>query len=44
MEITEKKITVAELCEGYTDDGDGGVYGYNGRLTIRPSFRERVCI
>ena len=39
MEITEKKITVAELCEGYTDDGDGGVYGYNGRLTIRPSFQ-----
>jgi len=42
MKITEAKIKVSELCQGYTDDGDGGVYGYdNGvhRLTIRPSFQ-----
>lgn len=42
MNITEVKIKVSELCEGYRDDGDGGVYGYdNGqhRLTIRPSFQ-----
>ena len=42
MKITEVKIKVSELCEGYRDDGDGGVYGYdNGqhRLTIRPSFQ-----
>jgi hypothetical protein len=39
MQITETKIKVSELCKGYTDDGDGGVYGYGGKLTIRPSFQ-----
>lgn len=42
MQITETKIKVSELCKGYTDDGDGGVYGYNDgshKLTIRPSFQ-----
>lgn len=42
MQITEKKIKVSDLCQGYLDNGDGGVYGYdNGihRLTIRPSFQ-----
>ena len=42
MQITETKIKVSELCQGYSDDGDGGVYGYNNgthKLTIRPSFQ-----
>ncbi len=42
MKITEKKIKVSQLCEGYSDDGDGGVYGYddgNHKLTIRPKFQ-----
>ena len=39
MRITETKIKVSELCQGYTDDGDGGVYGYCGKLTIRPSYQ-----
>lgn len=39
MVITETKIKVSELCQGYSDDGDDGVYGYGGRLTIRPSFQ-----
>ena len=42
MQITETKIKVSELCQGYTDDGDGGVYGYddgNHKLTIRPAFQ-----
>lgn len=39
MQITEKKIKVSELCQGYMDDDEGGVYGYSGRLTIRPSFQ-----
>jgi len=42
MQITETKIKVSELCQGYTDDGDGGVYGYddgNHKLTIRPKFQ-----
>ena len=39
MDITEMKLTVKELCRGYSDDGDDGVYGYNGRLCIRPSYQ-----
>ena len=42
MQITETKIRVSELCQGYIDDGDGGVYGYddgNHKLTIRPAFQ-----
>lgn len=42
MKIVEQKIKVSELCQGYIDDGDGGVYGYNNgthKLTIRPAFQ-----
>ena len=43
MKITERKITVRELVENYSDDGDGGVYGYENKLTIRPSFQREFC-
>lgn len=39
MDIKGLTIKVSDLCEGYSDDGDGGVYGYDGRLTIRPPFQ-----
>ena len=39
MKITEKKITVAELVRNYKDDGAGGVFGFDGRLTIRPAYQ-----
>lgn len=39
MKITETKIKVSDLVENYSDNGDGGVYGYNNRLTVRPSFQ-----
>ena len=39
MNITEIKVKVRDLVENYSDDGDDGVYGYDGRLTIRPSFQ-----
>lgn len=39
MQITEKKIKISELCEGYRDDGDGGVFAYNGKLTVRPAYQ-----
>lgn len=39
MKITEHKITVRELCENYKDDGDGGVFAYNNRLTVRPAYQ-----
>ena len=39
MRITETKVTIADLTKGYKDDGDGGVVGFDGRLTIRPALR-----
>lgn len=39
MKITPIQVTVADLTKNYKDDGDGGVFGYDGRLTIRPSFQ-----
>ena len=40
MQIELKQITVRELFDGYRDEGDnGGVYGYGGRLDIRPPFQ-----
>lgn len=39
MKITETKITIRELTENYKDNGDGGVYGYNDRLSIRPPYQ-----
>lgn len=39
MDIELREITVRELVEGYSDDGEGGVTGYGGRLDIRPPFQ-----
>lgn len=40
MNIELLQITVRELFEGYRDEGgNGGVYGYNNRLDIRPPFQ-----
>ena len=39
MKIEKVAIKVRDVANGYTDDGDGGVYGFNGKLTIRPSFQ-----
>lgn len=39
MRITKKTITVRELTENYSDDGDNGVYGLNGKLCIRPEYQ-----
>ena len=39
MEIELKEITVEELVEGYHDNGEGGVQGYDSRLDIRPPFQ-----
>lgn len=37
MAISEqkKKIKVSELCQGYTDDGDGGVYSEKKKITLK---------
>lgn len=39
MQITETKVKVSDLCENYSDNGDGGVFGLDGKLTIRPAFQ-----
>ena len=38
MEITLHKIKVRDLVAGYRDEGDEGVYGYGGKLDIRPPY------
>ena len=38
MQITETKVKVSDLCENYSDNGDGGVFELNGKLTIKPAF------
>ena len=39
MEIKLKEVTVRELADGYKDNGENGVFGYHGRLNIRPPFQ-----
>ncbi|MDE0471722.1 MAG: DUF262 domain-containing protein [Ekhidna sp.] len=39
MEIKLKEVTVRELTEDYEDRGLDGVFGYGGKLDIRPPFQ-----
>ncbi len=39
MTIHLHTITVRELVDGFVDNDEEGVYGYGGRLTIRPEFQ-----
>ena len=39
MEINEKKITIRDLVDGYSDKGEDGVVGYGGKLDIRPPYQ-----
>ena len=39
MKIEPKQITVRDLVEGYSDDGEGGVRGYDDKLDIRPPYQ-----
>jgi len=39
MKIERNEITIRDLTEGYSDDGEGGVIGYRGRLDIRPPYQ-----
>jgi len=39
MNIELKEITVRELAEGYKDNAEGGVIGYDGKLDIRPPYQ-----
>jgi hypothetical protein len=39
MNIDLNKITVRELADGYQDNAEAGVFGYSGRLDIRPPYQ-----
>ena len=39
MKIEFRQIKVKEICENYMDHGEEGVYGYNGKLNIRPPYQ-----
>lgn len=39
MKIELKEITVRELAEGYIDNAEEGVFGYGGKLDIRPPYQ-----
>ena len=39
MHIEERKVTVREVTEGYFNDEEEGVVGYNEQLDIRPKYQ-----
>lgn len=39
MKIELKEITVRDLSDGYEDNQDNGVFGYGGKLDIRPPYQ-----
>ena len=39
MKIELREVTIGELTEDYSDNGDGGVVGYGGKLDIRPPYQ-----
>lgn len=39
MKIELKNIKIKDLVENYNDNGEGGVFGYNNRLEIRPIYQ-----
>jgi hypothetical protein len=39
MKIKLKEISIRELTQGYEDNGQDGVFGYNGKLDIRPPYQ-----
>lgn len=39
MEIELRKIKVRDICEGYFNDEEEGVVGYDERLNIRPKYQ-----
>lgn len=39
MKITPIQVKISDLTKNYKDDGDGGVFGLNGKLTVRPAYQ-----
>ena len=39
MKITQTNITIKDVFKGFVDDGEDGVFAYDGHLTIRPPYQ-----
>ena len=39
MEISLHEITIRDLAQGYVDEDENGVWGYGGKLNIRPQYQ-----
>lgn len=39
MNITLKEIPVREIYNGYKDEKENGITGYDGKLNIRPAYQ-----
>lgn len=39
MKITLKNIPIRDVIDGYQNNGEGGVFGYGGKLNIRPPYQ-----
>ena len=39
MKIELNQISIRALTEGYINDEEEGVYGYEGKLSIRPIYQ-----
>jgi hypothetical protein len=39
MKIQLKEITIKEVSNGYINNNEEGVIGYNGKLNIRPKYQ-----
>jgi hypothetical protein len=44
MKIKLHEVTVRDLVEGYVDNAEEGVFGYNGRLNIRPPYQREFVV
>ena len=43
MKIELKTIEVRDLVKDYIDNDEEGVFGYGGRLNIRPPYQRCFC-
>ena len=44
MTIKQISVTVGEIAQGYVNDEEEGVRGYNGLLDIRPKYQPEFGI
>lgn len=39
MKIEQKRVTIGQIANGYIDNNEEGVIGFNGQLNIRPKYQ-----